>query len=109
MPKGRYAFAYRLFLCQSFVDHIENFLYGIFENIAFPEGRNQVIFQKQGDIPCLLKLMLCLFCLYAFRRTWTTRGLKNPMRPLEEMRFSKKERLMMAAVALLVILAEVLS
>ena len=67
------------------------------------------LFSGLGPMNCAFRMMLCIFCLYAFRRTWTTRGLKNPMRPLDELRFSKKERLMMAAVALLVILAEVLS
>ena len=59
-------------------------------------------------LSCALRLALCLVFLYVLRRTWTARGLKNPMQPLAALRFTKKEGLLIAASALLVILSEVL-
>ena len=59
-------------------------------------------------VSCALRLALCLFGAYALRRAWTARGLKKPLKPVDSLRFEKRELLLMAAAAVLVILAEVL-
>jgi len=58
---------------------------------------------------CALRLALCLFAVYAFRRVYTARGLKKPLQPLNALHFTRRERVFLAAAVLAVILAEVLS
>jgi len=58
---------------------------------------------------CALRLALCLAGAYALRRAWTARGIKKQLQPLCALRFDRREKLLIAAGVLLVMLAEVLS
>ena len=58
---------------------------------------------------CALRLALLLICLYALRRAYTTRGLKKPVQPLDALRFTKRELVLIVLSVILVIVAEVLA
>lgn len=58
---------------------------------------------------CALRLALLLLCLYVLRRAYTTRGLKKPMQPLDALCFTRRELVLIALSAILVIASEVLA
>lgn len=67
------------------------------------------LFSGLSLLSCVLRLALSLLCLYALRRSYTARGLKKPLQPLETLRFTRREAALIALAAILVILAEVLA
>ena len=67
------------------------------------------LFSSLTLLSCTLRLALSLLLLYVLRRAYTARGLKKPLQPLSDWRFSRREIAFIAAAALLVIVSEVLA